>query len=51
MWVSFWHGLFFLGSALLAFFYGAALGNVVRGVPLDRNGVFFKALWTEGLDF
>src|SRR5256714_12982916 len=47
VWVSFWDGLFFLGSALLAIFYGAALGNVVRGVPLDRNGVFFEALWTD----
>src|SRR5580704_14851456 len=34
-WVSFWDGVFFLASLLLAVFYGAALGNVVRGVPLD----------------
>src|ERR1051326_4322866 len=47
VWASFWDGVFFLGSALLAIFYGAALGNVVRGVPLDRNGVFFEALWTD----
>src|SRR6266516_4653628 len=47
VWVSFWDGVFFLGSALLAIFYGAALGNVVRGVPLDRNGTFFEALWTD----
>jgi cytochrome d ubiquinol oxidase subunit II len=33
-------------SALLAVFYGAALGNVVRGVPLDSNGEFFLPLWT-----
>src|SRR5947209_13770766 len=47
VWVSFWDGVFFFGSALLTIFYGAALGNVVRGVPLDRNGVFFEALWTD----
>ena len=38
VWASFWDGVFFLGSALLAIFYGAALGNVIRGVPLDGRG-------------
>src|SRR6266700_1314483 len=47
VWVSFWDGVFFLGSALLAIFYGAALGNVIRGVPLGSNAVFFEALWTD----
>jgi cytochrome d ubiquinol oxidase subunit II len=47
VWASFWDGLFFLGSALLAIFYGAALGNVIRGVPLSSNGYFFEALWTD----
>jgi cytochrome d ubiquinol oxidase subunit II len=47
VWISFWDGVFFVGSALLAIFYGAALGNVIRGVPLDRNGIFFEALWTD----
>jgi cytochrome bd ubiquinol oxidase subunit II len=28
VWISFWDGLFFLGSALLAFFYGAAPGGL-----------------------
>src|SRR5437899_11958213 len=46
VWVSFWDGLFFLWSALLAIFYGAALGNVIRGVPLASNGTFFEALWS-----
>jgi cytochrome d ubiquinol oxidase subunit II len=32
---------------LLAFFFGAALGNVVRGVPLDSSGYFFEPLWTN----
>ena len=26
--------------------FGAALGNVVRGVPLDAEGYFFLPLWT-----
>ena len=47
VWVSFWDGVFFLGSALLAIFYGAAMANVIRGVPLDKSGYFFEALWTD----
>jgi cytochrome d ubiquinol oxidase subunit II len=46
MW-SFWDGLFFVGSALLGVFYGAALANAVRGVPLDKTGFFFEPLWTD----
>ena len=34
-------------ARLLAIFFGAALGNVVRGVPLDRSGEFFLPLWTD----
>lgn len=47
VWVSFWDGMFFLGSSLLAIFYGAALGNVIRGVPLNSQGYFFGPLWTD----
>jgi cytochrome d ubiquinol oxidase subunit II len=47
MWASFWDAVFFLGSSLLAIFFGAALGNVVRGVPLDPDGYFFQPLWTD----
>src|SRR5918992_1528428 len=47
MWASFWDAAFFVGSSLLAGFYGAALGNVVRGVPLDESGYFFQPLWTD----
>jgi cytochrome bd ubiquinol oxidase subunit II len=46
MWASFWDVMFFIGSSLLAIFFGAALGNVVRGVPLDESGYFFQPLWT-----
>jgi cytochrome d ubiquinol oxidase subunit II len=47
LWWAFWDGTFFLGSALLSLFYGAALGNVVRGVPLNVQENFFEALWTD----
>jgi cytochrome d ubiquinol oxidase subunit II len=47
LWISFWDVTFSLASLLLAVFYGAALGNVVRGVPLNSNGYFFEALWTN----
>jgi cytochrome bd ubiquinol oxidase subunit II len=47
LWATFWDGIFFLGSILLAIFYGAALGNVVRGVPIGKDGYFFAALWTD----
>jgi cytochrome d ubiquinol oxidase subunit II len=47
MWASFWDGMFFLGSSLLIIFFGAALGNVVRGVPLNDDGYFFQPLWTN----
>jgi cytochrome bd ubiquinol oxidase subunit II len=46
-----WRGLldviFSAASILLAIFYGAALGNVIRGVPLSQEGYFFEALWTN----
>jgi cytochrome d ubiquinol oxidase subunit II len=47
LWMQFWDVVFSLSSLLLAVFYGAALGNVVRGVPLDEKGYFFEALWTD----
>ena len=47
VWRDFFDGLFSLGSVLLAIFFGAALGNVLRGVPLDKDGYFFEPLWTN----
>ena len=49
IWAAFWDGVFALSGVLLAAFYGAALGNVVRGVPLDASGRFFEPLWTNFL--
>ena len=47
MWTKFWDFVFTLSSILLAIFFGAALGNVVRGVPLDSTGYFFEPLFTD----
>lgn len=46
MWKSFWDVVFAGASILLTIFFGAALGNVVRGVPLGADGFFFEPLWT-----
>ena len=40
MWRQAWDVAFSLSSALLALLFGVALGNVLRGVPLDARGEF-----------
>jgi cytochrome d ubiquinol oxidase subunit II len=40
MWRAFWDGTFALASTLAPVLLGAALGNVLRGVPLGRDGWF-----------
>ncbi len=47
VWRTLLDGAFGLASALLAVFYGAALGNVLRGVPMNADGYFFLPLWTN----
>jgi cytochrome bd ubiquinol oxidase subunit II len=47
LWKPAWDTVFSGASAALAFLFGVALGNVVRGVPLDANGYFFLPLWTN----
>jgi cytochrome d ubiquinol oxidase subunit II len=47
VWRPLWDVVFGGASALLTIFFGAALGNVVRGVPLDASGFFFLPLWTD----
>ena len=37
-WSKVWDGAFFLGSLVPAFLVGCALGNVIRGVPMNANG-------------
>lgn len=59
LWERFWEKAFGVASLCLALFFGAALGNVVRGVNLGmvENGVstqeghyFFLQLWNPTLD-
>jgi len=47
VWQGFFDVVFCFSSALLAIFFGAALGNVIRGVPLGPDGYFFEPLWTN----
>jgi cytochrome d ubiquinol oxidase subunit II len=47
LWKPAWDTVFGGASAVLAFVFGVALGNVVRGVPIDANGYFFLPLWTN----
>ncbi|PYQ41828.1 MAG: cytochrome d ubiquinol oxidase subunit II [Acidobacteria bacterium] len=47
VWVGFFDVIFSVSSVLLCIFFGAALGNVVRGVPLRPDQYFFEPLWTN----
>src|SRR5579871_5945001 len=49
LWKPFWDIVFGAASAILALVFGVALGNVVRGVPIDSSGYFFIPLWTNFL--
>ncbi|GAB4332628.1 MAG: cytochrome d ubiquinol oxidase subunit II [Calditrichia bacterium] len=39
-WRNAWDWAFFLGSLLPSILFGVALGNIMRGIPLDANGTF-----------
>jgi cytochrome bd ubiquinol oxidase subunit II len=47
LWQSWWDFVFAVSSAVLAVLFGAALGNVIRGVPLDASGKFTMSLFTD----
>ena len=47
VWRALFDGFFAFSSLLLAVFFGAALANVLRGVPLQADGYFFEPLWTN----
>ncbi len=47
VWRAFFDGAFSIASVLLIVFFGAALGNVMRGVPLGPDHYFFVPLWTD----
>jgi len=44
MWRTFWDGTFALASTLAPVLFGAALGNLIRGVPLQTDGWFSLSL-------
>ena len=47
LWRTFWHVCFVGANVLLAVLIGAALGNVLRGVPLGADGEFALAFFTD----
>lgn len=46
LWREFWDAIFAVANLVLAVVFGAALGNVIRGVPLTADSIFFAPLWT-----
>ena len=47
LWRLWWDFVFAVSNVLLAVLFGAALGNVIRGVPLDDSGTFSMSLFTD----
>ena len=47
MWQGFWDFVFVVANTLLAILFGAAAGNMARGVPLASDGTFSMAFFTD----
>jgi len=47
LWRAFWDRTFAMASVLMPILLGAALANVIRGVPLDASGYFNISLFTD----
>ena len=47
MWQGFWDFVFVFANTLLAILFGAAAGNMARGVPLAADGTFSMAFFTD----
>ena len=47
MWHGFWDFVFAFANTLLAILFGAAAGNLARGVPLASDGTFSMAFFTD----
>jgi cytochrome d ubiquinol oxidase subunit II len=47
LWQSAWDGVFGVASAVLPVLFGAAFGNLIRGLPIDADGWFSLALFTD----
>ncbi len=44
-WAPVWDAAFFLGSLVPSLLVGVALGNVIRGVPMDPQGNYIGTFW------
>src|SRR5271155_4684495 len=49
LWREFWDTVFSLASTLLAVVFGTSLGNLIRGVPLGKEGLRGMPLFTNFL--
>ena len=47
LWRTAWHSIFVFSNVLLAILIGAALGNVLRGVPVGADGKFALTFFTN----
>jgi cytochrome d ubiquinol oxidase subunit II len=47
LWHTFWDVIFAASNLLLAILFGAAFGNVIRGVPVGADGTFFLIFFTD----
>lgn len=47
LWQGYWDFIFVFSNFLLAILFGAAAGNVARGVPIDVDGNFSMAFFTD----
>jgi cytochrome d ubiquinol oxidase subunit II len=47
LWQEFWDAVFVFSNVLLAVLFGAALGNIARGVPLTAEGTFYLPFFTN----
>jgi cytochrome bd ubiquinol oxidase subunit II len=47
LWQQFWDAVFAFSNVLLAVLFGAALGNIARGVPLAPDGTFYLPFFTN----
>lgn len=47
LWHAFWDATFAIGSTLLAVLFGVALGDLLRGLPIDGSGYFRSPLFGD----
>src|SRR5690349_15559017 len=47
LWQGFWDFVFVFANFLLAILFGAAAGNLIRGVPIEADGNFSMAFFTN----